>query len=152
MKYTWGVRASILSLLALVSVGCDTPRAAIGEPCLTTFDCADDALCFGAADGQPVCMAPCDADERLCEGGEVCTTSISDPEARVCYIGGAEPLGDGCVGSDCAPGGTCIDVDGDGPEVPRCYQACDTRSPACPAGQSCIETGAPAGYCETTVE
>lgn len=146
------MRASILSLLVLASA-CDTPRAEIGEPCLTTFDCVDDALCFGAADGQPVCMASCGADARLCDGGEVCVTSISDPEARVCYIGGSEPLGDGCVGNDCAPGGTCIDVDEEeGPEPPRCFAACDTRAPACPAGQSCRETRAPAGYCETPVE
>lgn len=136
--------------MALVlSLGCESGLQEVDDPCLTTFDCVDDAVCFtlpGAPDGQGRCMAECTATERLCVGGEVCLGATSDPGTRVCYLGGPNDVGDGCaVTTDCELGSVCVDL-GDG-TAPSCVLACDLRSPDCPMGMVCEELTEPAGFC-----
>jgi len=143
-------RSGIGWLVALaLSVGCETGLQEIDDPCLTTFDCVDDALCFtlpGAPDGQGRCMAGCTSEERLCVGGEVCLAAASDPGVRVCYLGGPNAVGAECaVTTDCELGSVCVDP-GDG-SAPSCVLACDLRSPACPMGTVCEALTEPAGFC-----
>lgn len=138
--------ACLMTVVALV-LGCGGGgKAEVGAPCLTTFDCSDGSVCFGTSSDQPICMLVCEPDVRLCEGGEVCVQSPSDPDLRVCYAGGDKPVGDGCAsGAECAPGNVCIDPQ-DGSEF-RCQAACDTRESECGRDEMCQELEAPAGFC-----
>lgn len=130
-------------MLTLALCACNgTTRGEVGDPCLTTFDCADPLVCFETRARGPECMTPCAEDERLCEDGSVCLAAASGQ--RVCYIGGDVPPGEACEDSgDCEPGAVCVADDAGA----RCRPACDTRRPSCLEGLVCTELEAPRGFC-----
>lgn len=132
------------STLALACTNVTT--AGLGDPCLTTLDCDSEAghVCFGTRSGDAICMATCGEETRLCEDGEVCLSGASGG-VRVCYTGGTLEQGQACMdGADCQAGLVCVTAEGE----TRCQRACDTRTPLCGEGQSCLVLGAePAGYC-----
>ncbi len=139
-----------MALMALAALlGCESGLVEVGGPCANAFDCVDGAQCFTlptSPEGQGRCMAECDAETRLCVGGEVCLSAASDPSTRVCYLGGRAILGAGCTDTtDCETGAVCVDF-GDG-SAPICVQACDMRAPVCPMGMVCEVLTEPAGFC-----
>ncbi|MFK8003934.1 MAG: hypothetical protein AB8H86_30500 [Polyangiales bacterium] len=134
-----------LFLIALLCVfGCEGLETKVAEPCLTSEECVEGSLCFDVPGAVALCMETCEADTRLCEGGEVCIAVASDME-NVCYLGGSVAPGNGCIDSSvCEAGGVCIQ-EGD---VAVCRVACDTRNPSCPTpGDTCEELSFPAGFC-----
>ena len=137
-----------LSALLLLSMACDGARLGVGEPCAGPFDCEEGTVCFAtAADpvGEGRCMARCDPEQTLCLDRSVCTASATDPELRVCYLGGLVEEGFECTATtDCERGAVCVDP-GDG--VALCFRSCDRRAPACAAGLICAALTEPAGYC-----
>ena len=134
----------MLPLILLSLFACEGLEVRVAEPCLTSEECVDGAVCFDSPGDVALCMETCAVDVRLCEGGEVCIPVASDEE-NVCYLGGVTEIGNTCVDSSvCVAGSVCI-VEGD---TGTCRAACDTRNPTCPAaGDVCTETTAPAGFC-----
>jgi len=132
--------------LCLGMVGCASIGEA-GDPCTNDSDCGEGTDCFNRAGGDSICMTLCAADDRLCEGGEVCLER-SGGGTPVCYAGGTVELGATCTGgTECVRGGVCINS---GTET-SCFQACSTddADPPCGAGETCqaSSTTSTDGYC-----
>ena len=126
----------------LLACGDDAAPGALGAACLTTADCESALVCFQTMARGNECMAPCTADDRLCDDGSVCLAGPS--EVHVCYLGGEVELGDTCTdGGDCVMGAVCVTEN----DEAFCRAACDTRAPDCRSSQECVELTAPSGYC-----
>lgn len=140
-------RAFIFSTMisaVMLLCSCDPIIAEVGEACLTTADCKDDAVCFERVGSTAVCMLGCEEGTRLCEGGQVCVSDTLNN--RVCYEGGMVEVGAACtLTGECVRGAVCLSAG-------TCQIACDTRAPACGGETMCIALygeSDPRGYCGT---
>lgn len=117
-------------VLAWLAAACSNATA--GQPCNTTADCVDEAVCIATSTlGRNLCMTPCEAGRRLCADGTVCLETSAGP--RVCYLGGRTSIGDPCSDDEQCEAGTVCSV-----EHGACLQACRVPfSCACRDNERC---------------
>ncbi|MEM9188414.1 MAG: S1 family peptidase [Myxococcota bacterium] len=127
-----------------------SPNLALGESCASDSEC-ESLSCIDPGDGNSRCLTPCQGDQGMCLGGEVCAAVSGGCGGCVpaAIVQGDRGLGEGCTTNDDCRSDLCLEDAG----LSTCSQSC-TDDSGCPdrffcRGDVCIQgtRGGPGATC-----